>query len=52
MAITKKEVFSWVGFTESECVNINSQNYPNLIKFYAISQDGSSFVGTDTAETM
>lgn len=52
MAITKKEVFSWAGFSTSECTNVNSQNYPNLIKFYAISQDGASFVGTDTAETM
>ena len=52
MAITKKEVFSWAGFTSSECVNVNSSNYPNLIKFYALSQDGASFTGTDTAENM
>lgn len=52
MAITKKEVFSWAGFTSSECVNASASNYPNLIKFYALSQDGSSFVGTDTAQNM
>ena len=52
MAITKKEVFSWAGFTASECVNASASNYPNLIKFYALSQDGSSFVGTDTAQNM
>jgi hypothetical protein len=52
MAITKKEVFSWAGFTSSDCVNVNSSNYPNLIKFYALSQDGASFSGTDTAENM
>ena len=52
MAITKKEVFGWAGFTTNECVNVDSQNYPNLIKFYSLSQDGASFAGTDTAETM
>jgi len=49
MAITNNKAFAWEGKTSAACINVDvSTLSSNLLKFYGLNQDGSSFVGSET----